>query len=108
MTDIHILRAAVADEGKKLSLAEMRKRMPPCPICGKKAYLEHIIADGFDFGYDAGCPTFCLDDGVHGISEPYDPEAPHINSWSAELAFNGWLEYCEKKKRSADDDRTDN
>ena len=106
MTDIHILRAAVADEGKKLSLAEMRKRMPPCPICGKKAYLDHCIVDGFDFGYDAGCPSFCLDDGVHGISEPYDPEAPHISSWNAELAFKGWLEYCEKKTSkdwSADD-----
>jgi hypothetical protein len=49
--EIHILRTAVEDEGEKLSLAEMRKRMPPCPICGKKAYLDHTIADGFDFGY---------------------------------------------------------
>lgn len=50
MIDIHILREAVADEGEKLSLAEMRKRMPPCPICGRKAYIMHSIVDGFDFG----------------------------------------------------------
>ena len=48
MIDIHILRTAVEDDGEKLTLKEMRKRMPPCPICGKKAYLDHAIVDGFD------------------------------------------------------------
>lgn len=100
--DIHILRTAVQPEGENLTLTDMRKKMPPCPICGKKAYLDHSIVDGFDFGYDAGCSAFCLDDGVHGISEPYHPDRPHINSWSAEKAFNGWVEYCERMKERAD------
>lgn len=99
MLDIHILRTAAEDDGEKLTLKEMRKRMPPCPICGRKAYIVHSIVDGFDFGYDAGCPEFCLDDGIHGISEPYDPEAPHINCFNAELTFKHWLEYCERKTR---------
>lgn len=97
--DIHILQTAVQPEGEKLTLMEMRKRMPPCPICGKKAYLDHSIVDGFDFGYDAGCPSFCLDDGVHGISEPHHPDAPHISEYSAERAFYAWIAYCERMKK---------
>ena len=97
--NIHILRSAVQPEDEKLTLAEMRKKMPRCPICGKKAYLDHSIVDGFDFGYDAGCPSFRLDDGVHGISEPYHPDRPHINHFSAKGAFDGWIAYCERMKK---------
>lgn len=96
---MHITRMAAPAENEEMTISEMRKRMPPCPICGKKAYLDHSIVDGFDFGWDAGCPSYCLDDGVHGITEPYDPEAPHISSWSAEKAFEGWLAYCERREK---------
>lgn len=93
---IHVLQTAKQSDGEKMSLAEMRETMPYCPICGRKAYLMHIIVDGFDFGYDVGCPVFCLDDGIHGISESYDPNAPHINSYSAEKAVKAWKEYCDR------------
>jgi len=92
---------------KEHAIAEMRKLLPPCPICGKKAYLHHDIVDGFDFGWDAGCPSFCLNDGVHGITKSHDPEAPHINSWSPVLAFEGWLEYCKRKEQKDDTDSAD-
>ena len=79
-----------------MTLTEMRKTMPRCPICGKKAYLSHDIVDGFDFGFYAGCPSFCLNDGVHGISESYHPDAPKISSYSAQKAYDGWLAYCQR------------
>ena len=102
MEYVHILRIAKEPEGEKMMLAEMKKTMPPCPICGKKAYLMHNIIDGFDYGYDAGCPSFCLDDGVHGISESYHPDAPHIQDYTAKLAYDGWLAYCGRMKGRAD------
>lgn len=40
-----------------------------CPICGRKAWVTHELVDGFDFGWDAGCPVFKLDDGIHGITD---------------------------------------
>lgn len=95
---LHILRQAVPGKNEHLTVLEMKKRMPPCPICGRKAYLDHGIVDGFDFGWDAGCPAFCLNDGVHGISESYHPDAPHVNSYSAEKAFTAWVEYCDRMK----------
>ena len=98
---LHILRKAAISEEEKVTLADLRKKMPPCPICGRKAYLDHSIVDGFDFGYDAGCPEYCLDDGIHGISDCYDPKAPHFNSWSPKLAFCQWYEYCERMKHNA-------
>lgn len=38
-----------------------------CPLCGAKAYLSHDVVDGFDFGFSAGCPRYCVSDGIHGI-----------------------------------------
>jgi hypothetical protein len=92
---IHLLRNAVESDAEKLTLKEAMNRMPPCPICGKKAYLMHDIVDGFDFGYSGGCPVFRLDDGIHGITESYDPKAPRVDGYSAKEVLNNWLEYCE-------------
>ena len=44
------------------------KRLKPCPICGAKAFVAHDVVDGFEFGWSVGCPRFCRDDGVHGLS----------------------------------------
>jgi hypothetical protein len=48
------------------------KRLAPCPICGSRASVGRSIVDGFDFGWDAGCPFFSLYDGRHGITEHMD------------------------------------
>lgn len=101
--DLHILRPVVVMEEEKLSIKEMEKLMPPCPICGKKAFLSHDVVDGFDFGYSAGCPCYRLDDGVHGITESYDPEAPRVVGYSAKETFDRWFSYCMRKQKGKDD-----
>jgi hypothetical protein len=72
--------------------------LEPCPICGSKAYVAHIKADGFDFGWDAGCPVFKRDDGVHGIG--WDDEVrneiwPRVECRASRdgaiAAWNVWL-----------------
>lgn len=101
---MHITRETKPDPKERLTLNKMRETMPPCPICGNKAYLMHDIVDGFDFGYSAGCPSFCLDDGVHGITEIDDTRAPLVDSFTARKCYNGWLKYCERmnKKEKVD------
>ena len=96
---LHILREARHSEEENMTMVEIRKRMPPCPICGRKAYLDHLIVDGFDFGYWAGCPKYCLEDGIHGISESHDPRAPKVDGYSKEQAYEKWLAYCERMKK---------
>lgn len=68
------------------------KRLLPCPICGKKAVVEHYFIDGFEFGWDAGCPSFRRNDGVHGvgIDDGYDkfPRVSMCNS--KEEAIDQW------------------
>ena len=82
-----------------MTLAEARKNMPPCPICGRKAFISHDIVDGFDMGFMAGCPQFCLDDGIHGISDMDDPIAPRVNGHSAKDVFEKWVAYCESYRQ---------
>lgn len=100
---IHILREARQSEEENMTMTEMRKKLPPCPICGRKAYLEHFIVDGFDFGFGAGCPVYKLEDGIHGISESYDPRAPKVDGYSKEQAYEKWLAYCERMKNDGSD-----
>ena len=35
---------------------------------GAKAYLSRDVADGFYFGWSAGCPRYCHYDGIHGTT----------------------------------------
>ena len=92
----HVLREKSISEEEKITLAEARKNMPPCPICGRKAFISHDIVDGFDMGFMAGCPAFCLDDGIHGISDMDDPKAPRVDGYSAKDVFDKWVGYCER------------
>jgi len=34
----------------------------------------HDVVDGFDFGWSAGCPRYCINDGIHGIDTYEDHE----------------------------------
>jgi hypothetical protein len=79
---------------KNETMTALRNRMSKCPICGRKAFLDHDVVDGFDFGYSAGCPSFCLDDGIHGISEMQDPRSPRVYGYSPKNTFDKWEEYC--------------
>lgn len=44
------------------------EELKPCPRCGAKAYLSRDVADGFYFGWSAGCPRYCHYDGIHGTT----------------------------------------
>ena len=75
------------------------ERLKPCPICGAKAFVQHDIVDGFEFGWSVGCPRACISDGVHGFN---DPESFHkarltmFNFSSKEQAIDTWNERCER------------
>ena len=69
--------------------------MLPCPICGRKAFVSHDVVDGFEFGWDAGCPVFKLNDGIHGIDEntPGNVKMPIIRyAVSRQQAIEMWNE----------------
>lgn len=95
----HVLFMAKADEGEAKSLAKLRKKLKPCPICGKKAFLSHDIVDGFDFGYSVGCPVACISDGIHGFNDYNSFHAAQLvfmGLFGADQAFKAWQERCKK------------
>ena len=75
--------------------------LKPCPICGAKAFVSHDNVDGFDFGWSVGCPRFCLNDGIHGLT--YDTpeevvEKKRLNGFyyaSKEKAIDAWNDRVE-------------
>jgi len=69
MTNVHILRPRKETDEDKLSISDAKKKLKPCPICGTKAFISKDIVDGYYFGWSVGCPRFCLNDGIHGITE---------------------------------------
>ena len=95
-----ILCQAASDDNRSKTMEELRKKLPPCPICGRKAYLSHDVVDGADYGYSAGCPAFRLNDRLHGLTEQSDkkmfPDVMYCDT--ARQAFNKWVKYCEKYK----------
>lgn len=60
--------------------------LEPCPVCGAKATVIHMVDtyDRADFGWDAGCPRYKLNDGIH--------DKPMIVSGlgSKDAAINAW------------------
>lgn len=79
--------------------SKLEEKMPPCPICGRKAFLSHDVVDGFDFGYSGGCASFCLYDGVHGITDRHDPEAPRFTGYSFKEVYDKWIAYCRRHEK---------
>lgn len=71
--------------------------LPPCPICGAKAYIHGDTVDGFWFGWSVGCPRFCLNDGIHGKDED-TPQAEWLSAHgfaSKEKAESWWRKRVE-------------
>ena len=95
------------DDNSSKKFVELLKELPPCPICGRKAYLSHDIADGADFGYSAGCPAFRLNDRLHGMTEQSDKKMfPEVMCCDTAIeAFNKWVKYCEKYKGKKNETR---
>ncbi len=48
-------------------MAQTHPKLKPCPVCGAQAYISRNAPDGFFMGYSAGCPRYCIGDGIHGI-----------------------------------------
>ena len=94
-----ILFTAKKDEAEEKALAKLRKKLPPCPICGRKAFLSHDIVDGFDFGYGVGCPVAKIADGIHGFDD-YDSfhaaQLTFIGLYNKEDAVKAWKDRCKK------------
>ena len=44
------------------------ERLKLCPICGAKAFVSNDLEGGHWFGWSVGCPRFCLNDGIHGLT----------------------------------------
>ena len=95
----HILFTRHKDEAEEKALAKLRKKLPPCPICGAKAFLSHDILDGFDFGYAVGCPDACISDGIHGFND-YDSfhaaQLTFLGLFNKEDAVKAWKDRCKK------------
>ena len=98
MTNTVFIDSCIADDNDSETMKKSREKLPPCPICGQKAFLDHDIVDGFDFGYSAGCPSFCLNDGIHGIKDIKDPRAPRSVGYSKRQVVAKWIAYCRRMK----------
>lgn len=62
----------------------------------------HAVVDGFEFGWDCGCPRFKLNDKYHRMDEN-TPEKfyPKIMySLSRDDAIERWNRWCEFYERS--------
>ena len=79
--------------------SKLKEKMPRCPICGKKTFLSHDVVDGYDFGYSGGCVSFRLYDGVHGITDSDDPEAPRCRGYSSKEVSDKWIAYCRRHEK---------
>ncbi len=75
-----------------------KNELKPCPKCRAKAFVDHLKADGFDFGWSVGCPRYCNNDGIHGLDE----NAPR------EIRFAGHGYPTKEKAIEAWNDRVEN
>lgn len=98
---IDIVMDDVEPVDHKASRKAEADKLPPCPVCGSKAFLERDTIDGvFFMGYSVGCPRYCIGDGIHGVDTFEDAEEKHY-------AAHGFItpkEAAEWWKRRADND----
>ena len=73
--------------------------LKPCPLCGSKAFVAHIVIDGeFDFGWSVGCPRARIDDPVHklGKEELKKAKLTMHHFASRKDAVEAWNRRCEE------------
>ena len=78
MVEAYILRPHSVTEDDKVSIKKAMTMLEDCPICGSHAYISKDVVDGFYFGYSVGCPRFCMNDGIHGVTDDM-PESTHLS-----------------------------
>ena len=78
----------------------MREIIARCPYCGKKGYTFHCIIDGNDFGWDAGCPSYKIDDGIHNVTKdtPWELIPRVTGMGSRNVAITEWRKKAERIK----------
>lgn len=78
----------------------MMENLEPCPRCGAKAYISRNVADGFYFGWSAGCPRYCHNDEIHGttIHTPEKDRYAIHGADSKEEAIRWWNKLVEHLK----------
>lgn len=79
-------------DNRSKTMKELREKLPPCPICGRKAYLSHDVVDGADYGYSVGC-RFFHSDRVRRIIASFH------GYYTKEEAFDAWTRFCEFKDK---------
>lgn len=89
MQRVILCQTATDEDNKSKSMAALRRSLPRCPVCHKKAFLTHDVADGADYGYSVGCPAYRTGDGVH----PYN--ASFYGFCTKEEAARKWTAFCE-------------
>jgi len=97
MERIILCHTASDRDNKSKSMKALREKLPPCPICGRTAYLEHDVADGADFGYSVGCRSF----HNNGNDASYIRASFHGYD-SKEEAFKAWIRFCERMGKDND------
>ena len=69
-----------------------------CPVCGSNAFLSRDVIDGvFFMGWSAGCPRYCIGDGIHGIETFEEDEAKGYSFFGCltkEEAIEAWNRRC--------------
>lgn len=79
--------------------------LKPCPKCGAKAFIHRDAPDGFFMGYSAGCPRYCVNDGIHGINtfEEHKEKAYAVyGCFTRQQAIDEWNERVDNEQREAD------
>jgi len=104
MQSVILCPTASDRDNKSKGMKALREKLPPCPICGKKAILDHDVVNGYDFGYSVGCTAFRINDGVHGFNDfndIYNQKMPSFHGCDTkEEAFEKWVNYCKRFKRN--------
>lgn len=93
--DEHNAEAYMAEEAGELKLYEL----PPCPICGTKAFLHSDTIDGNWMGWSIGCPRYSLSDDAHGAKtreEARELDLARDGFYSKTAAVSWWLVRCAK------------
>lgn len=71
--------------------------LKPCPVCRGKASATHLAGDGMDFGWMAGCNRFCINDGIHGVTDD-TPKEKYLSvyGYSKKAVVEAWNKKVER------------
>lgn len=109
ITWLDIIQALNDDTAEQYLLEEEEngepKELPPCPICGAKAFLHGDTVDGNWMGWSIGCPRYSLNDGVHGAKTPEEAEGLDLSKRgfsSKAAAVRWWFARCRVQKMNGE------